>query len=240
MDILKQGLEIAKNYASTIGLPFEYSFKETTKQFTSFSFTNQAVGNAVAIHGEEILDEVVGDFKISCLIFDWDKISPRPTNPIQQPILKNGCNPIQIPEQWYNVYPEVLADYFLHEICHSGFFFSNNVAGDITHNQQAYPQWQQKQPHEYYLSLLSTMKNVFGISTPTPEYYPTLRFKSPQKEYVKALQTLLNEKGSSLIVDGDFGNKTLQAVIAFQKLRGLIADGIVGPKTWLELKKKSQ
>lgn len=33
-------------------------------------------------------------------------------------------------------------------------------------------------------------------------------------------------------VDGVFGVKTGRAVLAFQKLRGLVEDGVVGPKTW--------
>jgi peptidoglycan L-alanyl-D-glutamate endopeptidase CwlK len=42
------------------------------------------------------------------------------------------------------------------------------------------------------------------------------------------------------VVDGDFGNKTLQSVIAFQKSKKLTADGVVGSKTWSELKKNSK
>jgi peptidoglycan hydrolase-like protein with peptidoglycan-binding domain len=33
-------------------------------------------------------------------------------------------------------------------------------------------------------------------------------------------------------VDGDFGNKTHNATIKFQSLNGLVADGIVGKKSW--------
>ena len=36
-------------------------------------------------------------------------------------------------------------------------------------------------------------------------------------------------------VDGDFGVKTKAAVMAFQKAKGLVQDGIVGPKTWSKL-----
>lgn len=44
---------------------------------------------------------------------------------------------------------------------------------------------------------------------------------------VKQLQQKLN-----LYVDGIFGALTEEAVRAFQKSKGLTADGIVGPKTW--------
>lgn len=40
-------------------------------------------------------------------------------------------------------------------------------------------------------------------------------------------------------VDCEFGDYTEMAVKKFQQDRGLVPDGIVGPKTWAELKKKS-
>jgi len=46
------------------------------------------------------------------------------------------------------------------------------------------------------------------------------------------LQRRLNELGFNCgAVDGSFGSKTLSAVRAFQKSRGLAVDGVVGPKT---------
>lgn len=232
--ILLMGLSMAKEYAKTIGLDFEYTFKETTKKFNSFTFESDVVGHAVGVRGEEIIDEYTG-YKVVCLIFDADKIYPRPTNPMQQPLTIHGATPIQIPEFWYNVYPEVLCDYFLHEICHAGYWFGNNTQGDLTHKQQTFPQWQNKQPHEYYLWLLQGLKQYLEQEKPME---PILRLKSTNKEAVKRLQTLLNTKGYGLIVDGDFGMKTLSAVKDFQKAVVLTVDGVVGQKTWAELKKK--
>jgi peptidoglycan hydrolase-like protein with peptidoglycan-binding domain len=53
---------------------------------------------------------------------------------------------------------------------------------------------------------------------------------------VVSLQQRLAATGFSVgAVDGDFGQKTLSAVTAFQKAKGLTADGVVGDKTWDKL-----
>lgn len=55
---------------------------------------------------------------------------------------------------------------------------------------------------------------------------------------VRALQTLLIGYGyscGSYGADGDFGNATERAVQAFQRDNNLVADGIVGTKTWIKL-----
>ena len=36
-------------------------------------------------------------------------------------------------------------------------------------------------------------------------------------------------------IDGSFGSQTYHGVIAFQKVNGLVRDGIVGPRTWAAL-----
>ena len=51
--------------------------------------------------------------------------------------------------------------------------------------------------------------------------------KGSQGEAVKQIQRKLGLKD-----DGDFGQKTHDAVAAWQKANGLLDDGIVGPKTW--------
>lgn len=49
----------------------------------------------------------------------------------------------------------------------------------------------------------------------------------------KAIQKALNDHGASppLVVDGVWGAKLRAAVVAFQKAKGLAADGVPGPKT---------
>lgn len=60
---------------------------------------------------------------------------------------------------------------------------------------------------------------------------PKLRHGDSGKS-VSALQTILNAHGYSLSVDGKFGPATLKAVKHLQGLKGLQADGVVGPNTW--------
>lgn len=49
--------------------------------------------------------------------------------------------------------------------------------------------------------------------------------------YVVDLQKRLRNAGFKITIDGDFGGGTEKAVLAFQTTHGLVADGIVGPKT---------
>ena len=49
------------------------------------------------------------------------------------------------------------------------------------------------------------------------------------------LHQKLNDAGYSLSVDCDFCKKTLEAVKDYQKVNGLVVDGIVGAKTWEKL-----
>lgn len=63
---------------------------------------------------------------------------------------------------------------------------------------------------------------------------PTLRFGN-RGNSVRILQRLLIAKRYPISVDGDFGVLTETAVKAFQSRRGLVADGIVGPRTWRAL-----
>ncbi|UUU31846.1 peptidoglycan-binding protein [Streptomyces sp. CA-210063] len=56
--------------------------------------------------------------------------------------------------------------------------------------------------------------------------------KSPA---VKAAQRQLSDNGFAVSADGAFGPATAEKVRAFQKAKGLAADGVVGPNTWARL-----
>lgn len=66
---------------------------------------------------------------------------------------------------------------------------------------------------------------------PVPVVRPTLR-NGDSGEDVKVLQMKLNKVGANLLVDGEFGPRTEQAVQAFQAAKNLTPDGVVGPETW--------
>lgn len=61
---------------------------------------------------------------------------------------------------------------------------------------------------------------------------PPLLRRGDRGKDVSALQQKLNTHGYGLVVDGDFGRQTEQAVVAFQRRSGLVVDGIAGPKTF--------
>ena len=62
--------------------------------------------------------------------------------------------------------------------------------------------------------------------------------KCSKGDSVKLLQELLNKHGFNLTVDGDFGNKTEEAVKQFQRRLNLTVDGIVGSQTFEALQTK--
>ena len=60
--------------------------------------------------------------------------------------------------------------------------------------------------------------------------------RGAQGSITRWVQRKLNALGFDCgSVDGVFGAKTKAAIMAFQRAMGLVADGIVGPKTWSKL-----
>lgn len=78
-------------------------------------------------------------------------------------------------------------------------------------------------------------KLVSKVSNGTPFPGTIYKVKTPlmRGNNIKKIQKELGMKGQEL--DGLYGTKTKNAVIAFQKKHGLQADGMVGKKTWQKL-----
>jgi peptidoglycan hydrolase-like protein with peptidoglycan-binding domain len=83
-------------------------------------------------------------------------------------------------------------------------------------------------------------KGVASVPTP-PKPSPVSSSSQPvlrmgmRGDSVSVLQRALNAKGEKLSTDGIFGTLTFEAVRRFQKSRGLVVDGVVGPRTWMAL-----
>ena len=78
-----------------------------------------------------------------------------------------------------------------------------------------------------------------GVPANDPTHYPTLR-RGSEGDAVEILQVRLRLRGFPLTLDGDFGAATELAVKTFQSQAGLVADGVVGPKSWAVLIPKSE
>jgi len=61
--------------------------------------------------------------------------------------------------------------------------------------------------------------------------WPVLRQGNSGRDVVTA-QYLLRHNGRTLSVNGSFDSATYSAIVAFQRSKGLLADGIIGPTTW--------
>ncbi len=79
------------------------------------------------------------------------------------------------------------------------------------------------------------MTKDFGKPACSTGGFPTLR-RGSLSNYVLIAQDDLNTLGYRTNgLDGIFGPATQEAVIAYQRSRGLTADGIVGCNTWRSL-----
>lgn len=85
--------------------------------------------------------------------------------------------------------------------------------------------------------LLKARPDLQHLAVPDelPSNRPTLRHGDHGTD-VRILQTDLHDLRFHVgKIDGDFGNRTRAAVLAFQADNGLTTDGIVGPRTWAAL-----
>jgi hypothetical protein len=90
--------------------------------------------------------------------------------------------------------------------------------------------------HSYIAAEVNKLLGGGSSSEPSESIANTISFTTLRKgskgSAVKTLQINLNKVISAgLVVDGDYGIKTYNAVIKFQKQYGLVADGIYGTKS---------
>ena len=88
------------------------------------------------------------------------------------------------------------------------------------------PATEPSQPVDDWLNRLNAEIARQGFSS-----YPTVK-KGAKGGITRLIQERLNSVGFNLVVDGDFGKKTKEAIIVFQRNRGLVQDGVVGSNTW--------
>lgn len=81
------------------------------------------------------------------------------------------------------------------------------------------------------LTIFDSFDGVNASTLPNTSTKPTLKVGS-KSDYVLAWQRYLNTLGFNLVEDSIFGEKTKQAVMQYQKSKGLVADGIIGKNTW--------
>ena len=110
-----------------------------------------------------------------------------------------------------------------------------NTHGDVRPNGK----WYGDEVITSASSVCQDFWSYYGISKPTsPSSEPDVK-KGDRGDSVKSMQTMLSNKGylRSNEIDGDFGNITLGALLAFQFENSLKVTGICSSDTWAALKK---
>lgn len=170
-DGLHKGLTQAQSLLHNIGLDITFSFKDTQRQFTSVPLNTDVVHGGYEVNPQEILDETPETDGITCFIYDWNFIWPHPTNPCTT--TQKGELPIQIPLQFYTnlidvpniTYPEILCQFFLHELSHTIAYLTNSQ--DLTHYQYQ-SQLHNAPPTGYYLSLIKPLVPFLSQTVTSP------------------------------------------------------------------------
>ena len=91
-------------------------------------------------------------------------------------------------------------------------------------------------PNSQNQTPVQTPQNTTPTNNPlgnySPNQAPILSYGS-RGQAVRDVQTALSQQGLyNGPVDGIYGPQTRAAVLSFQRSRNLIADGIIGPRTW--------
>lgn len=241
---MRAGITAALDKLRAIKFYMTVDYKETGRQFSGLAFENSTVGKGAGVNPNEILEEASLGYRLACLIYNWDFVTaPKPTNPVMHGMTQHGCTPFQVPVNWYSdftttprkTYPEVLTQYFLHELSHALHFLAGRP--DLTHNQGTNPEWSNKQPIDYYLYLIEQLRPYWGVfeaDTDSNYVAVTMLREGSKGPRVKQLQKDLNTLGYFKYILGfteNFWPVTKKAVMDFQRVNGLKVDGVYGPFT---------
>lgn len=140
----------------------------------------------------------------------------------------------------------VRGDVLLNHVHHTAMYIGNGYEAEFSINEKGTATWGQPGDQTGREALVMRYRNypwncvlrykgsgittVPSVSETLIDSYPTLQYGS-KGQYVLKIQKFLNELGYNLVEDGEFGKKTESAIIKFQKIHHLEADGIVGPIT---------
>ena len=169
---MQQGVNQVVAECLSIGLNLNVSYETINKTFNSQTLNTDVV-HGYGINPTEIL-ALKGQEDLTILISSWDKVpgnwgTSNPINPCTYDVSGQEC--IEIMEEWYADYPEVLSQFLLHELSH---YFYDKLADqgtptqDLTHYQYANAQYSQKPPSTYYLALIASNIPLLKPSVSVP------------------------------------------------------------------------
>ena len=216
-----------KGVAQCVALLPQLQFIHET---TIANFPSQPVSNAVVtgvvLDASKLLPLVDGTDDIVCLVYDWNLITPRPTNPATSLIKKGNTIPMAIPKQWFSNYPEVFVQFFLHELSHAQAFRTGKT--DLTHDFYT-STYSQKSPTDYYLYLLKEVYGLGSVTSQTYKYFKPSEVVGLKPELVQLLDKMRGECGFPFIINSGFRTKAQNASLSdavgdSAHLKGLAVD----------------
>lgn len=152
-ELLLQGIAEVKKHQSKVNLNFDFvDLGETTTIFpVKYLNKNQRLLDSSAIFQDgKSKGYIFGQTNILMHVYDWTKYNPQPTNPATDGLV------MQMPEQFWNVYPDIMCEFYYHELCH--FYFAKTGLPDITHNYN--PDFARLPRIDWYLHLLKDLHKL--------------------------------------------------------------------------------